>query len=153
MRCGCINCELSRLTDRLSDYRLWRSLELERITGTRKGDEVALEIKGLKANMLKVAKRIESLNNLATDFDAAGGELEQGLKDIKAQVEAHGDDLKFAATVLGNSTTSSNESDKSDDKPKTDAVTLTTSANGAQPVVIEPGAPEVASPAPAFQHQ
>lgn len=63
-----------------------------------------LEIKGLKGNMLKVAQRIERINQKAVAFDELGATLEAGLDDITNQVKGHGDDLTFAATVLGNST-------------------------------------------------
>jgi hypothetical protein len=31
VRCGCFICELKGLTDRLNDYRLWRTLEMGRL--------------------------------------------------------------------------------------------------------------------------
>lgn len=68
-----------------------------------------LEIKGLKANMLKVAQRIERINQKAIAFDELGGSLESGLDDITAQVKAHGSDLEFSANVLGNSTSETTE--------------------------------------------
>jgi hypothetical protein len=80
---------------------------------------MALEIKGLKGNMLKVQQRIERLNQKAVAFDALGGSLEQGLDDITAQVKAHQEDMTFAATVLGNSTTLSEGQQKPPEQPTT----------------------------------
>ena len=77
-----------------------------------------LEIKGLKTNMLKVAQRIERLNAKAVAFDEIGAGVEQGLDDITAQVKGHGEDMTFAATILGNSTSKSDQ-EKPDDKKDT----------------------------------
>lgn len=81
----------------------------------RTEDKLALEMKGLKANMLKVAKRIESLNAKAVRFDEIGGKLEGDMDAIIAQAENHAEDLSFATQVLGNST--------SGEKPSSDSGT------------------------------
>jgi hypothetical protein len=80
-----------------------------RITRPRR-PAMTLEIKGLKANMMKVQQRIERLNAKAVAFDELGASVEQGLDDITAQVKSHGEDMTFAATVLGNSATPSGQS-------------------------------------------
>jgi hypothetical protein len=102
-----VTSALAGLTDRLVVYRAARIID--------RGIRMPLEIKGLKANMLKVAQRIERLNAKAVAFDDLGGNLEQGLDDITAQVKAHGEDMAFAATVLGNG---SGESEKPNDTAK-----------------------------------
>jgi hypothetical protein len=81
-------------------------------------DTVALEIKGLKTSMLKVAQRIESLNAKAARFDEVGSKLEADMDSIIEQAEEHAEDLSFAAQVLGNST-----SGGSSDENKTDTKT------------------------------
>lgn len=91
---------INGLSDDIHAYRLVCVLEQGRLT-------MPLEIKGLKASMLKVAQRIERINAKAQAFDAIGADLEQGLDDITAQVKSHGEDMEFAATVLGNSTSES----------------------------------------------
>jgi hypothetical protein len=107
---------IERLWLHIIAYRLWRhnqrSHQLRNLE-----DYVALEIKGLKSNMLKVAQRIERLNTKAAAFDEIGGSLEQGLDDITAQAKAHHEDLAFAATVLGNSTTASGEAEQPKEPP------------------------------------
>ena len=90
---------IERLSDNIVAYRFVQSVE--------KGLAMPLEIKGLKANMQKVALRIARLNAKAVAFDEVGAAVEQGLDDITAQVKSHGDDMSFAATVLGNSTSAS----------------------------------------------
>jgi hypothetical protein len=109
---------IERLWLHIIAYRIWRhnqrSYQLRNLE-----DYVALEIKGLKSNMLKVAQRIERLNTkAAAAFDEIGGTLEQGLDDITAQAKAHHeDDLAFAATVLENSTTASGEAEQPKEPP------------------------------------
>lgn len=88
------------LSERIHAYRFVCEVERGRVT-------MPLEIKGLKANMQKVAQRIARLNAKAQAFDEIGAEVEQGLDDITAQVKSHGEDMNFAATVLGNSTSDS----------------------------------------------
>lgn len=88
------------LSERIHAYRFVCEVERGRVT-------MPLEIRGLKASMLKVAQRIERINAKAQAFDAIGADLEQGLDDITAQVKSHGEDMEFAATVLGNSTSES----------------------------------------------
>jgi hypothetical protein len=102
-----ITAAVDGLTDRVIAYRVIRRMGM------------TLEIKGLKANMLKVGKRIESINALAAGFDEQGAALEQGLKDITAQVAGHAEDLNFAATVLGNSTVPSEGSPAVEPPPAT----------------------------------
>jgi len=91
---------IAQLTCRVAAFRV--ALALRRI-------KMPLEIKGLRASMQKVAKRIESLNVKAQAFDAVGADLEQGLDDITTQAKSHHDDLQFTATVLGNSTSEAEE--------------------------------------------
>lgn len=64
---------------------------------------VPLELKGLKANMLKLQARVDRLNALAMAGDEKGARLEGHLTDIGSQLGAHVDDIEFAANVLGNS--------------------------------------------------
>ena len=97
---------------------------------------MALEIKGLKANMLKVQKRIETINGLAAGFDDKGAALEQGLRDITAQVEAHGSDLEFAASVLGNS---SDDSQKPVERPTAEHGSITEGGPSAQSAPMPDG--------------
>jgi hypothetical protein len=99
---ACCNDDITRAIEALT-IRLWVYRHVRRETS------MPLEIKGLKSNMLKVGQRIERLNTKALAFDEIGGQLEQGLDDITAQAKAHQEDLTFAATVLGNSSTASGE--------------------------------------------
>lgn len=62
-----------------------------------------LELKGLKANLLKLQARVDRLNSLASAGDEKGAVLESHLSDIGKQLGAHIDDIEFAANVLGNS--------------------------------------------------
>ena len=105
-----ITSAIARLTIRLWLYRL-----------VRREPNMPLEIKGLKANMLRFQKRIETLNQLAVSGDEKGGELEQALRDIGTQINGHVEDLNFAATVLGNSAGASAEAVE---KPKPPPVSL-----------------------------
>lgn len=68
---------------------------------------VPLELKGLKANMMKLQGRVERLNGLAIAADEKGATLEDHLGAIGSQLGAHVDDIEFAANVLGNSDGSS----------------------------------------------
>lgn len=80
---------------------------------------MALEIKGLKANMLKVRARVESLNAKAIAFDDLGAKLESDMDAITEQVSAHIDDLGFASSVLGNSTSETTSEKQQIGEPET----------------------------------
>src|SRR5512142_2620702 len=64
---------------------------------------VPLELKGLKANMLKLQARVDRLNGLAAAADEKGATLEDHLGAIGSQLGSHVEDIEFAANVLGNS--------------------------------------------------
>jgi hypothetical protein len=79
---------------------------------------MALELKGLKANMLKLQARVDKLNSLAMAGDETGARLEGHLSDIGKQLGAHVDDIEFAANVLGNSNGRSSASGEALEPPK-----------------------------------
>lgn len=64
---------------------------------------MALEMKGLKASMMRLQSRVNRLNAAATAADEKGAMLESYLGDIGKQIGSHVDDIEFAANVLGNS--------------------------------------------------
>jgi hypothetical protein len=65
--------------------------------------DVAIELKGLRANMMKLQARVDRLNSIAAGADEKGAMLESHLSDIHGQLGAHVDDIEFAANILGNS--------------------------------------------------
>ena len=98
--------ELTRAIARRAD-----SLALERLLRKKGLWEMALEIKGLKTNMMKLQARVDRLNQLAISSDEKGALLESHLGDIGNQIGSHVDDIEFAANVLGNSPPSSDVSE------------------------------------------
>lgn len=79
---------------------------------------MALEMKGLKGNMVSLAKRVERLSAKAAAADAKGGELESHLDDIEGQFGQHISDIEFTAQVLGNSGGLSEQLGSADILPK-----------------------------------
>lgn len=64
---------------------------------------MALEMKGLKANMSALAKTVQRLNAKAMAANEEGSGLESHLDDITGQFKQHAEDIAFTASILGNS--------------------------------------------------
>lgn len=64
---------------------------------------MALELKGLKANMRRLQSTVGELNSIAIAANEKGEMLKSHLDDVKGQLGEHVDDIEFAANVLGNS--------------------------------------------------
>lgn len=64
---------------------------------------MALEMKGLKANMAALAKTVDRLNAKAIAANEKGSTLESHLGDLEGQLGQHVDDIEFVANKLGNS--------------------------------------------------
>lgn len=123
LQCGCINCEIQRLTGRLYVYRM-----------ARKKIEMALEIKGLKAKALKAAGHLDRLNAAYDKFNEAAPLHAADVEGLAPQIEALADDLTFAAQTLGNSVAPSGEQQR--DMQKVDVVDMSALATAL-------GSPEV----------
>lgn len=76
-----------------------------------------IELKGLKANMMKLQGRVDRLNSIAAGADEKGAMLESHLSDIHGQLGAHVDDIEFAANMLGNSPPQHDEQSEPSQKP------------------------------------
>jgi len=70
-----------------------------------------IELKGLRAKALKAAGHIEALNRAYDSFNDAAPAHIADVSGLTDQVGQLGDDLKFAAQVLGNSVAQSNDSE------------------------------------------
>ncbi|MEZ0060905.1 hypothetical protein ABIF26_006448 [Bradyrhizobium elkanii] len=72
-----------------------------------------IELKGLRAKALKAASNLDALNAAYDAFNEAAPAHTADVAGLSEQVGQLGDDLKFAAQVLGNSVAQSNASEQS----------------------------------------
>ena len=64
---------------------------------------MALELKGLAANMMRLRGTVERLNVKSSAAADKGELLEVHLKNLETQIANHIDDIEFTANTLGNS--------------------------------------------------
>ena len=70
---------------------------------------MALQLKGLRANVNGLRADIDDLTSLAAGGRATAAVLKSHLGDIKTEIGQHVDDIEFTANVLGNSASGSEE--------------------------------------------
>lgn len=127
---GDITRAIDGAADRIIAYRFVRLIE----TG---GILMPLEIKGLKGKALKARANIDALNAAYDKFNEDASAHAADVEGLTSQVTSMQDDLQFAVTTLGNSTS---ESEKLDDKPKPS--TTTPPANDLVPTAASPAVGE-----------
>ena len=81
---------------------------------------VALEIKGLKANMMQLRGIVSSLTSNSASAIATGSKLQQQVAELQKEFEQHSSDIEFAAGIMGNSPPQSEE--PSTESPSSPAV-------------------------------
>lgn len=101
------------LTAQITAYRFARHNQI--IDERREMRIMALEIKGLKGKALKARANIDALNAAYDKFNEDASAHAADVEGLTSQVTSMQDDLQFAVTTLGNSTS---ESEKLDEKPK-----------------------------------
>lgn len=86
---------------------LTRGIRAIRIARFGEGGDMALELKGLKSKALTAAGHIGRLNQAYDKFNEAAPAHAADVEGLLPQIEALGEDLAFAAQVLGNSAAAS----------------------------------------------
>lgn len=77
-----------------------------------------IELKGLRAKALKAASNLDALNAAYDAFNEAAPAHTADVAGLSEQVGQLGDDLKFAAQVLGNSVAQSNVTEAEAQQPE-----------------------------------
>lgn len=77
-----------------------------------------IELKGLRAKALKAASNLDALNAAYDAFNEAAPAHAADVSGLSEQVGQLGDDLKFAAQVLGNSVSQSNATETEAQQPE-----------------------------------
>lgn len=111
-----ITAAIAGLTRRLHAYRVFN-----------KGNDMALEIKGLKGKALQAGGVFDRLNRAYDKLIETGGAHATDVEGLPAQIEGMADDLTFMVQTLGNSVNGSGEVAEKPEPPKDQEVAETAS--------------------------
>jgi len=75
-----------------------------------------IQIKGLAADVMTVKQGFAEIREIVRDVNATGAALKQDLSDVRDQLHAHRQDIRFEAEKLGNNGGNSGETQPETDK-------------------------------------